>query len=713
MFYGQEKRIVLFQLKIMETIRDKKYSGVLLIGVLIFLVYNNTFHASWHLDDYPNIINNTSLHIKDLSYKSITKSFYTEFDGQKRFYRPLACMTLAINWYFGQDSTKGYHVVNVLIHFITASILFITILNLFKTPKLKKDFAGNEYFVALFAVVLWAINPIQVQAVTYIVQRMASLAAMFYIISIYFYIKARISISNRFFFYFCCFTGFLFAMASKENAATLPLALLLIEIIFFSNLKLFKTRKLIVLYILVTIVIFFSIYCMIFKGKDTFSFFLNGYEHRPFNLIQRLLTSPRLIVFYLTQIFYPAPYRFSIKHDIDISTSLFEPWTTLPSILLIIILIYAGVVLVKRKPLISFAILFFFLNHIIESTILPLELIFEHRNYLPSFFLFLPLAVFLKVSIDHYQQRRFMKSILVLFTIFLIIGFGIGTYIRNMAWSTEKSLWEDVQKKHPTLAAPYQILAQYYQNQNQDEKALGFYYKAISLKSQQPKRSLVVSLNNIGNIYTKNQDYQKAINFYMKVLEIYPENERGLYNLTLALIKLGKLQEASEKADILLSQYYYHAQYLNIKGFILLKQGRYKEALTYLKHALHIAPTFNYPKINIGATLSLMGYYNRAEWFFKLAYQAKPDEIIINLCLIENSIRSDDGLKTNFYLERLFDLFSIKRITSTLEELSQDDTSTTVSFQLLVPVISAKLFESAQNLSKVSKKDIKLNFLVC
>ena len=145
---------------------------------------------------------------------SLMRTFFTSPDSggtiTERLYRPIPCLTFAINWYFGKDRVFGYHVVNTLVHILTAYLLFLTILNLLKSPNLRNHYQGKEHFVAFLTAVLWAINPVQVQAVTYIVQRMASMAAMFYILSIYFYVKTRQSEYplGRIFLLLGCAVGF-------------------------------------------------------------------------------------------------------------------------------------------------------------------------------------------------------------------------------------------------------------------------------------------------------------------------------------------------------------------------------------------------------------------------------------------------------------------------------------------------------------------------
>ena len=438
----------------------KNYVACALLLILILAIYSNTLDATWHLDDYQNIQTNAVLHINDLKPQTLWNTFFSSHKSKDRLYRPVPCLSFALNWYFGGSSVFGYHLVNIAIHFVTGFFLFLTILHLFRSPNLKGTYEGKEYFIALLASVLWAINPIQTQAVTYIVQRMASMAAMFYIMGMYFYIRARNSDTNprRIRFFAGCFLSFLFALGSKENAATLPIALVLIELIFYRNLGHPSIRKFFIPTLIGVTLVVLVLGVLIFK-PDNPLFFLKGCQNRPYTPLERLFTEGRIVVMYLSQIFYPMPQRLSIEHDIPLSTSLFHPWTTIPSIMLILSLVCLGFFQMKKRPILAFAILFFFLNHLIESSVICLELVFEHRNYLPTLFVFFAVAMGMRWLMDYYKNKSFMYYILISFITLLIIGLGTSTYIRNMAWKDDKSLWEDAISKAPESSRAFHNLA--------------------------------------------------------------------------------------------------------------------------------------------------------------------------------------------------------------------------------------------------------------
>ena len=188
--------------------------------------------------------------------------------------------------------------------------------------------------------------------------------------------------------------------------------------------------------------------------------FLNGFSFRYFSPLERLMTEPRVLIFYITQLVYPIPSRLSVEHDVTLSTALVHPWTTLPSILLVLLMIGFGCAQLQRRPFLGFAILFFFLNHAVESTLLPLELIFEHRNYLPSAFLFVPVATGIRQLLAIYRRQNRRLYVIIGGSIpLLIIGMGMGTYIRNMTWQTPRTLWQDAMAKAPLSSRPLHNLA--------------------------------------------------------------------------------------------------------------------------------------------------------------------------------------------------------------------------------------------------------------
>jgi Flp pilus assembly protein TadD len=674
--------------------------GYVLLLFLIFLAYSNTFDASWHLDDLPHITQNPVIHIKDISPGSIAQTFFAHPNSAERLYRPVACLTFALNWYMGKDNVVGYHFVNMVVHVLTAWALLITILNLFKTPNLKGRYQGNAYCIALLAASLWAINPVQTQAVTYIVQRMASMAALFYILGIYFYIKVRLNVLSfkRILFSLGCVFSFLLAVGSKENAIILPFALILVELLFFTDLSRPQAKRIISWFAAISAILVVVVGTFILLKADYFSI-LKSYESRSFTLAERLLTEPRILIIYLSQIFFPLPQRLSFQQDIQVSTSLLDPWTTLPAMVLILFLVVFGIFQIKRRPILAFGILFFFLNHTIESTILPLELYYEHRNYLPTLFIFWPVAEWLKRLLTYFRLKGSIayRGFIVLLTV-ILFGLSFGTYVRNSVWATEKSLWEDVRMKAPGIARPYQGLAAQHARAGQYDIAFNLYERALALKHPTPKVSQAHSFNNMGNIQMYRRNYAEAIKLYQAALKIYPGHEKSLYNMTLALINCGRWQEAYKHADMLIAKFAVNASYFNLKGLILMKQGRYQEARSVLLEALKIAPFNRNAAVNMGIVLSLTGKHEQAANLFKRVQRHYPRDIAIQFAQIENHSRAGDESAVDIELEKLLAQFSTNDIISYLNEMIDNKMPTPLSPETIVPLVASRLKKKSEEI---------------
>jgi tetratricopeptide (TPR) repeat protein len=675
-------------------------SALAILFFLILITYGNTFDAAWHLDDYQNITNNPNLHkISNPTFSNLWDSLHSPV--KKRISRPVAMLSFALNWYIGSNHVLGYHLVNLLIHLLTAFFLYLTMVNLLKTPNLENRYRESAGFIALLAAVLWAIHPIQTQAVTYIVQRMASLAAMFYILGIYCFIKARLETLKKYktILFLCCSLSFLLGIGSKENAATLPIALILIEVIFFRDLSDRRTRNICITGLIGGGIIIFVAGVFMFKNGD-FGSLLKASSFRTFSPIERLITEPRVIVFYLSQIFYPVISRYSIEHDIVVSTSLFAPMTTLPAILLVFGLIAVGLSQMRKRPILSFAILFFFLNHMIESSILSLELIFEHRNYLPSFFLFLPVAVGVKWLLDYYQKRnRRLVLILVSFITILLTLLGTATYIRNRTWATEYSLWEDASEKAPgSNRPPHNLAWAYYERIGEYDTALQLYESALKLKMNN-RAQKSVTLNNMASIYFQRGNYHKAAKLWQASVVAYPKYVLMKYRLARALEESGQTQKALELIDKILTDRPHYMDPLILKGTILLKQSQFEEALFIFKKCLQRNPYEKRVLLNIGIAYNLMAQYERAELYFKIRHSRYPSDRSSLVWLIDTGLKSDDTLMANNYTDKLLGLIRIEELNTIMVKLVEENLMDSQSRDLVKGKIIDRLADRVEDLN--------------
>ena len=652
--------------------RQFSYRPFVILFLLIFLVYSNTFHASWHFDDYPNIVNNPKIQIMEITTQSLIRSM--QRPGGADFWRPLAYLTFALNWFAGGNEVFGYHFVNILLHSFSACWLFLTVLTLFQTPTLRGKRSESVQSVALLASALWAVNPIQTQSVTLIVQRMALLAAFFYIGGIFCYLKARLSRSRwqRSMLFSMCLTSWLLGMASKETALLLPLSLVLVEAIFFHDLGDVKTKKRFLAILAGGSIMVAIIGGLLFLKGDPWSIF-EGYGDRYFTPAERLMTQPRVLFFYLTLIFCPLPGRLSIDHDIALSTSLMHPWPTLPAIVFVVVVIVAALLQIRKRPLLSFAILFFFLNHLVESSIVPLELVFEHRNYLPSMFLFVPVAGGMVRLLNRYHERRpTAYRILIAFGICLLIGLGRMTYARNSVWQTEESLWTDANRKAPGSYRPVHNLAMArYESSGRLDEALEFYQKAARLKMHR-RSNLAGVYANIAGIYYRKRDYKNAAVYFGKAYDIAPYNTDHRFRLAETLNRLQQWQPGLVHIDALLARHPRNPDYLDLKGTILMQRGNVRKALRYFHDAIRVNPKRLPGIINAGAALMVIQAYGNAEKLFKYALELDHRNLVTHLRLIDVNLRSGDTREAEVLLRYLVRAATVDDISASLIELSDE-----------------------------------------
>jgi hypothetical protein len=439
--------------------------GLTALFIMVLAVYGNSLDCSWHFDDDFNIKDNPNLHMQDLSWTAIRMAVFSDRNRPQMPYRPVAGLSFALNHYFGKLDVFGYHVVNILAHAVTSAFLFLLLCRILNLSRMGTRYPEGPYFTALLAAAFWAINPLNTQAVTYIVQRMASLAAMFSVMAMYFYLRARTSAnrSERTLFFGFSISAFFLAVGSKENAALLPASILMLEAFILQDDpgRFFKRHWAKLVVVSLATLGLGMIYLLVSSG-NIFSF-IDSYEGRPFSLGQRLLTQPRVILFYLSLFFYPMPQRLNIAHDFSLSTSLLSPATTLLSILVIFGLLVTSFLLGKKQPLFAFAIVFFFLNHVVESTVFPLELVFEHRNYLPTVFLFLPPSVWIAGLLRRPGIRRSIRWGILAGLVLILVGLGHSTFMRNFAWKDDLTLWLDASEKTRAQFRVHHNLAKYYQ----------------------------------------------------------------------------------------------------------------------------------------------------------------------------------------------------------------------------------------------------------
>jgi tetratricopeptide (TPR) repeat protein len=461
----------------------------LFIVLMIFSSYSNTFTSPPFLDDFHSFIQEKALYLHSVSLSSLLSLHKTEFGWT----RLLPVVTLALNLSLGHGNLIYFHVVNLLIHLFAFFAVFWLVRQILAATKNEKSEATIHeigIFFPLCVAAIWALSPVQTSAVTYLVQRMASMQALFFTLSTACFIKARLLSGTRSrsaaAFYFLCALATACSFLSKENSAVLPISLALADIWFFDSAWLKKAwavcRKTGWKVRIAAIAVLLA--CSFYAFAAMLPKILGSYAGRDFNLVERMLTEGRVVVWYMGLLLWPDPARLSMEHDFPISTSLISPLTTFPALLLIAAMIFLTFRFRRRFPVVTFGIAWFFLNLVIESTIVPLELVFEHRLYLPSIGLYLSVAALFAVLFGRASNRLpETESAKAACSMLLIAAacLALLTFIRNGAWENEVTIHYDAVTKAPDSPRANADYANTLCEIGQYEEAVKYAEKAIEL----------------------------------------------------------------------------------------------------------------------------------------------------------------------------------------------------------------------------------------
>ncbi len=381
--------------------------AILLIAGVALVAYSNTFSVPFQFDDRSNIIENPNIQIKVFTWERVQQLIRNMY---KETIRVFSYFTFALNYYFGELNVFGYHLVNFIIHVSSGIFLYWFLILTFNLPHLRERYSAISYRVALFGSLIFIVHPIQTQSVTYIVQRMTSMGGMFYLLSMILYIKGRLSSSKIQYVYFGSMVlTYLLGVFSKENVAILPLFIALYEFYFFQNFDLSPHGKRILM-ILGAVLLGILAFGFIIWGKRYIELTIAGYQYRTFTLSERVLTQFRVVLYYLSLLIYPHPSRLNLDYDFPISKTIFDPPTTILSMIIIAGLLVYSFWVAKKRPVPSFFVFWYFGNLLIESSIFPLEMVYEHRLYLPSIGPIVLFSILVVRGIDYLKNRvTFLK----------------------------------------------------------------------------------------------------------------------------------------------------------------------------------------------------------------------------------------------------------------------------------------------------------------
>ncbi|HUN53848.1 MAG TPA: hypothetical protein VMU29_01700 [Smithella sp.] len=636
--------------------------------ITLFLIYSNSFYGDWHFDDYANIVDNQYIRINSFSWPEIKHCIYGIEHARPS--RPLSFLSFALNYKSGGMDVFGFHAVNFIIHYLAAVFLFLFIYNTLRLPRLRDQYENTAYPVALLASFFWALNPVWVTSVTYIVQRMASMAGLFYIMSMYFYLKGRMSgrLTSSILFFTLCIVSGMAAILTKENAAMLPVSILLFDLFLiqgFTKENIIKCVKIAILPVIIMIIAAF-IYV-------DFSKIIHDYKIRDFTMGERLLTEPRVILFYLSLLFYPVSSRLTLLYDVEVSRSLLHPWTTIPSILLIPAIIVFAFYIARKRPMLSFCIIFYFLNHIIEGSFFSLELIYEHRNYLPSMLLFVPFAEFIIHAMDYFSYKKIIRFMIALGIALILFGEGDITYGRNKTVSDDLLLWLDNIDKSPGLSRPHTNAGRIYYMNNEKEKAYHEYQKAMTLNNFGSREALAIQESNLGLYYFEKTRDDEALDCFKKSSEIIPEYPPNYIHMAKIKLRQNKMKEARQIIEDKLKKYPDNSELLELYSLILLKDGRIDDAQRFAKKTLAKNPNSLFALEILAGGCRLKNNDACAIYYWKSVRGLAPQNAYANLALIELYDKMKDKKMLDQEIRILSYLQDSLNLNEYIDKLNRDE----------------------------------------
>jgi hypothetical protein len=395
---------------------------LLILALLAVLLYAPGLGGPFLFDDHVHITQNRWVKIETLGLTDLARAWHSSFT-QFPSDRPLAQVSFGINHAISGLEPAAFKSTNLVIHLLSGALVYTLVRLLYRASRPDDLDSRDGQLLALATTALWLIHPLHVSTVLYAVQRMAQISALALLAAIACYVWGRIRLSEG-------RTGWgwmllapaiaVIGFLGKESTALLPLLLLVSEVTVLRPVGLgtspARVRTIQALFIVLPLTA-----ALVYFAANPGYF---GYSGRSFTLEERLLTQPRVLWFYIHMLLIPDVSRMGLFHDdLLISTGLFDPPTTLLAIAALVLLAVTAITLRKRAPLVAFGVLFFLAGHALESTAFPLEMVFEHRNYLPGVGILLVVAWLFVEGANRLRHR----ALVPVFGMALLLAYSAAT----------------------------------------------------------------------------------------------------------------------------------------------------------------------------------------------------------------------------------------------------------------------------------------------
>ena len=525
--------------------------AILGIAGIAFLAYSNSFGVPFVFDDRFWIVGNPAVQAIG-AWDDVAKVYW---QGPNRF---VGIMTLALNFRLGGLDVTGYHAFNFGVHLATALLIFVLVRLTFRSPRMRSSAIARQGVVVGFAAaLLFVAHPLQTQAVTYIVQRLASLATFFYVLALVLYAwwrtrggagTGRLTVTVV--FGVAIVATILLAMKTKEIAFTLPFCILLYEWVFFDPPR--RAQLPVLFGVLATLPV---IPLSFLRPGTPIDHALSAASTvpsalQPLSRLEYARTQVVVVGRYLQLLAFPAAQN--VDHDVRPVASLLEPRVVLSLAMLVALAAVAAVLwwAVMRRGaaradpgalLVVFGVCWFFLGLSVESTVIPIpDLIAEHRVYLPSVGLSIAAAyVLVAIALRLAPKRGALVAAVVATALGLVLAWA--THQRNELWRDELELWLDAAQKSPGRARPHINIASTLARRGDLEGAVQRYRVALAIDPYEAETQ-----NNMGIACFKTNRIDEAISHFELAIRLNPDFGNAYYNLGIALGKKGQTQEAME-----------------------------------------------------------------------------------------------------------------------------------------------------------------------
>jgi tetratricopeptide (TPR) repeat protein len=564
--------------------RDRVLGALAIAAIVIagLAAYSGSLYGEFVFDDDGSIAGNDLVH--DLGYWIGSRTGYDAMPS-----RWVGNLTFALDYAAHGLEVFGYHAVNLAIHILNALLVYALVRVSFRTPHLRRSaLAAWDRAPALVAALLFVAHPVQTQAVSYVVQRFTSLATLFYLLAVVLYARWRMAReaggargAAGAAGYAAVLASALLAMKTKEIAFTLPLVVGLYEVAFFEGP--WRRRLLWLAPILVTMLV---VPLAVLGTQKPIGEALSDLSEvtkvqTSMSRLEYLSTEIAVVVTYLRLLALPVGQN--LDYDYPIHRSFLEPRVAASALLLLALaataaILYGGPLARRRRGspdsaerLASFGIAWFFVALSVESSFIPIvDVIFEHRVYLPSAGFFVALAVFGALLARRLAPAR-PAAVTVAAGLLLAGALGAATFARNQVWATQLSLWTDVVSKSPRKSRPHD--------------------------------SLGLALAHLGR-------EKEAIAEFQEAIRLDPESAKARNNLGVALAALGRIEEAkaSLAAAIRIAPEHAEARY-NLGRIYLLDEGRYAEAAALFEEAIALRREYPDAHANLAAAWNALGRY--------------------------------------------------------------------------------------------------------